>query len=52
MSLKAVATPADAWEPTVRWSSSNPDIAAVDTKTGIVTGVHGNNNDQGDGTGG
>ena len=39
MSLKAVATPADAWEPTVRWSSSNPDIAAVDTKTGIVTGV-------------
>lgn len=38
--LQAVVTPADAWESTVRWSSSDPEIVKVDGETGVVTGVY------------
>ena len=39
LALQAVVAPADAWESTVIWSSSNPKVATVDAKTGAVTGV-------------
>ena len=39
LALQAVVAPANAWESTVRWSSSNPEVAAVDAKTGTVTGL-------------
>ncbi|MDR0490233.1 MAG: Ig-like domain-containing protein, partial [Oscillospiraceae bacterium] len=38
--LVATMTPANATD-TIRWSSSNPDVATVDEETGIVTGVGG-----------
>lgn len=39
MVLQAVVAPANAWESTVSWSSSDPDVAVVDAEKGVVTGL-------------
>jgi len=37
--LSATTLPITATDKTVRWTSSNPDVAAIDPETGIVTAV-------------
>ncbi len=39
ITLTAEALPADANNKTLTWSSSNADVASVDSSTGVVTGV-------------
>lgn len=39
MTLTAAINPEDATFKTVKWTSENPDIAAVDPVTGVVTGM-------------
>ena len=39
ITLQAIITPNNATDKNVTWSSSNPEVATIDSKTGKVTGV-------------